>query len=89
MFCLKEVEKKIIGLVKHELEMYKKILRRQNTSYYRKVKQSKWNLRQGVLNMTLSYLKNMEHEDLADALQSKRCHLIFHHMIVRNITMTG
>ncbi|XP_036421135.1 NACHT, LRR and PYD domains-containing protein 5-like isoform X4 [Colossoma macropomum] len=72
-----ELEKKIIALVKHELDIYKKILRNENTTYYRKAKQSKlkmeskWNLRHGVLNMTLSYLKKMEHEDLADALQNE------------------
>ncbi|KAI4893749.1 hypothetical protein NFI96_029729 [Prochilodus magdalenae] len=66
-----ELEKKIIGLVKHELEMYKKILKKKPTTYYGKVKQYNSDLRQGVLNMTLSYLKNMEHEDLADALQNE------------------
>uniref|UniRef100_A0AAR2JU60 NACHT domain-containing protein n=1 Tax=Pygocentrus nattereri TaxID=42514 RepID=A0AAR2JU60_PYGNA len=70
------LERKIIWLVKHELEMYKKILRRQNTTYYRKVKQSKWGLRHEVLNMTVSFLMDMEHEDLADALQNELIELI-------------
>ncbi|KAI4881396.1 hypothetical protein NFI96_030493, partial [Prochilodus magdalenae] len=65
-----ELEKKIIGLVKHELQMFKKILRKENTTYYRTVKKCRWDLRPGVLNMTLSYLKDMGHEDLADALQN-------------------
>ncbi|KAL7844784.1 hypothetical protein SRHO_G00233230 [Serrasalmus rhombeus] len=65
------LERKIIGFVKHELEMYKKILRRQNTTYYRKVEQCKWGLRHEVLNMTMSFLRDMEHEDLADALQNE------------------
>ncbi|KAL6470854.1 hypothetical protein MHYP_G00219730 [Metynnis hypsauchen] len=66
-----EVERKIMGLVKHELEKYKKLLRKESTQFYRNVKQRKWDLRQGVLNMTLSFLEEMEHEDLADALQNE------------------
>ncbi|KAI4881397.1 hypothetical protein NFI96_030495 [Prochilodus magdalenae] len=37
----------------------------------RAVKKCKWDWRQGVLNMTLSYLKDMEREDLAHALQNE------------------
>uniref|UniRef100_A0A3B4CYJ7 NACHT domain-containing protein n=1 Tax=Pygocentrus nattereri TaxID=42514 RepID=A0A3B4CYJ7_PYGNA len=70
------LERKIIGLVKHELEMYKKLLRRQNTKYNRKVEQSKGSLRHEVLNITVSFLRDMEHEDLADALQNEMIELI-------------
>ena len=52
--------------------MYKNILGRKNTNYYGDMKEEMWNLREGVLNMALFYLKSMEHSDLAEALQGKR-----------------
>ncbi|XP_072517597.1 NACHT, LRR and PYD domains-containing protein 3-like isoform X2 [Salminus brasiliensis] len=61
----------MIAFIKHELEMYKKLLRKQNTTYYRNVKQMKWNLKQTVLNMTLTFLNLMNHKDVATALQNK------------------
>lgn len=67
----KELQKKIIGLVKHELEMYKIILRKDNINYYESTKVKKWNLREEIFLLTLSYLKDMEHKDLANALQSE------------------
>ncbi|XP_072517596.1 NACHT, LRR and PYD domains-containing protein 3-like isoform X1 [Salminus brasiliensis] len=66
-----DLENKMIAFIKHELEMYKKLLRKQNTTYYRNVKQMKWNLKQTVLNMTLTFLNLMNHKDVATALQNK------------------
>ncbi|KAL6470848.1 hypothetical protein MHYP_G00219670 [Metynnis hypsauchen] len=67
-----ELEKKIFKFIKDELEIYKKHLTNKDTKYHGDVKEDKWNLRQGVLNLTQYFLKKMEHTDLADALQSKR-----------------
>ncbi|KAI4887863.1 hypothetical protein NFI96_015073 [Prochilodus magdalenae] len=69
MLCLKDLQKKIFGFIKHELQMYKNLLGRKNTNYYGDMKEEMWNLREGVLNMALFYLKSMEHSDLAEALQ--------------------
>ncbi|XP_062860715.1 NACHT, LRR and PYD domains-containing protein 3-like isoform X1 [Trichomycterus rosablanca] len=67
-----EVETMIIGFVKHELEMFKKFLRKENTNYYgTKTKEEEFNLRDDVLNITLFYLKKMKHEDVASALQNE------------------
>ncbi|XP_072517599.1 NACHT, LRR and PYD domains-containing protein 3-like isoform X2 [Salminus brasiliensis] len=66
-----DLENKMIAFIKHELEMYKKLLRKQNTTYYRNAKQMKWNLKQTVLNMTLTFLNLMNHKDVATALQNK------------------
>ncbi|XP_049331699.1 protein NLRC5-like [Astyanax mexicanus] len=64
-----DLEKKIIVLVKHELEMYKKLLRKENSKFYGETKEDMWNLKDGVLNITLLFLTMMKHEDLAEALQ--------------------
>ncbi|XP_076828045.1 uncharacterized protein LOC143474464 [Brachyhypopomus gauderio] len=66
-----DLEKKIIVFIKHELEMFKKFLKKANTRYYGEIKEEMKSLRDGVLNMTLYFLKTMDHEDLADALQSE------------------
>ncbi|XP_076828047.1 NACHT, LRR and PYD domains-containing protein 3-like [Brachyhypopomus gauderio] len=66
-----DLEKKIIVFIKHELEMFKKFLKKANTRFYGDMKEEMWSLRDGVLNMTLYFLKTMDHEDLADALQSE------------------
>ncbi|XP_062861068.1 NACHT, LRR and PYD domains-containing protein 12-like [Trichomycterus rosablanca] len=67
-----EVETMIIGFVKHDLEMFKKFLRKENTNYYgTKTKEEVFNLRDDILNMTLFYLKKMKHEDVASALQNE------------------
>ncbi|XP_036420381.1 protein NLRC5-like isoform X2 [Colossoma macropomum] len=64
-----DLQKKIFVFIKHELKMYKNLLRKENTNYYGDMKEEMWNLREGVLTMTLFFLKMMEHEDLAEALQ--------------------
>uniref|UniRef100_A0A8B9JJK9 NACHT domain-containing protein n=1 Tax=Astyanax mexicanus TaxID=7994 RepID=A0A8B9JJK9_ASTMX len=61
----------MVVFVKHELEMYRKLLRKENTNYYRKIKQTKWDLKQAFLNMTLSFLKKMKHDDVAATLQNE------------------
>uniref|UniRef100_A0A8B9HDD6 NACHT domain-containing protein n=1 Tax=Astyanax mexicanus TaxID=7994 RepID=A0A8B9HDD6_ASTMX len=66
-----DLEDKMIVFIKHELEMYKKLLRKENTNYYRKVKQIRWNLKQTVLSMTLSFLNLMSCENIASALQNE------------------
>ncbi|XP_036418980.1 NACHT, LRR and PYD domains-containing protein 3-like isoform X2 [Colossoma macropomum] len=66
-----ELEKKIFKFIKDELEIYKKHLTKKDIKYCGDVKEDKWNLRQGVLNMTQYFLKKMEQKELADALQNE------------------
>lgn len=58
--------------IKHELEMFKKFLRKENTKYYGDVRDDLWSIKEATLDMALYFLKMMDHSDLADALQGKR-----------------
>ncbi|KAK3570918.1 hypothetical protein QTP86_030464, partial [Hemibagrus guttatus] len=64
-----DLENKMIVFIKHELEMFKKFLRKENTEYYRDVRNDLWSVKEAALDMALYFLKLMEHNDLADALQ--------------------
>ncbi|XP_047678036.1 uncharacterized protein LOC113634383 isoform X7 [Tachysurus fulvidraco] len=64
-----DLENKMIVFIKHELEMFKKCLKIQNTKYYHNVRDDLWSVKAAALDMTLYFLKLMEHNDLADALQ--------------------
>ncbi|XP_058243342.1 NLR family CARD domain-containing protein 3-like isoform X2 [Hemibagrus wyckioides] len=59
----------MIVFIKHELEMFKKLLKKQNTKYYKDVRDDLWSVKESALDMALYFLKLMEHNDLADALQ--------------------
>lgn len=69
---VKDLENKMIVFIKHELEMFKKLLRKENTKYYGEVRDDQWSIKEAALDMALYFLKIMEHNDLADALQGKR-----------------
>ncbi|XP_058243344.1 protein NLRC3-like [Hemibagrus wyckioides] len=64
-----DLENKMIAFIKHELEMFKKLLRKENTKYYEDVKDDLRSIKEAALHMALNFLKLMEHNDLADALQ--------------------
>ncbi|KAK3570178.1 hypothetical protein QTP86_015745, partial [Hemibagrus guttatus] len=64
-----DLENKMIVFIKHELEMFKKLLRKENTEYYGDVRNDLWSVKEAALDMALYFLKLMEHNDLADALQ--------------------
>ncbi|KAK3569696.1 hypothetical protein QTP86_002975 [Hemibagrus guttatus] len=64
-----DLENKMIVFIKHELEMFKKFLRKENTEYYGDVRNDLWSVKEAALDMALYFLKLMEHNDLADALQ--------------------
>ncbi|XP_062865617.1 NACHT, LRR and PYD domains-containing protein 12-like [Trichomycterus rosablanca] len=66
-----EVEKKILRFVKKELEMFKNLLKEENTNYNEEMKDEKrFSLRDSALNMIFHFLKTMERDDIADALQT-------------------
>ncbi|KAB5574583.1 hypothetical protein PHYPO_G00210630 [Pangasianodon hypophthalmus] len=64
-----DLENKMIVFIKHELEMFKKLLTEKNTKYYGEVRDDLWSIKEAALDMALYFLKMMEHNDLADALQ--------------------
>ncbi|XP_060779073.1 NACHT, LRR and PYD domains-containing protein 12-like [Neoarius graeffei] len=66
---VKDLENKMIVFIKHELEMFKKLLRKENTRYYGEVRDDLRSIKEAALDMALYFLKLMEHNDLADALQ--------------------
>ncbi|XP_047678081.1 NACHT, LRR and PYD domains-containing protein 12-like isoform X4 [Tachysurus fulvidraco] len=64
-----DLENKMIVFIKHELKMFKKCLRKENTRYFSDVSNDVRSVKEAALDMTLYFLKLMEHNDLADALQ--------------------
>lgn len=66
------MEKEIVGFVKKELEMFKKLLKEENTDCNKEMKDEKmFILRESVLTLIFHFLKMMERDDVADVLQSK------------------
>ncbi|XP_072564380.1 NACHT, LRR and PYD domains-containing protein 3-like isoform X1 [Paramormyrops kingsleyae] len=63
-----DLENKMIVFIKHELDMFKKFLRKENTSYYGDVREDMWSIKEAALDMALYFLNLMEQKDLADAL---------------------
>uniref|UniRef100_A0A3B3R0B5 NACHT domain-containing protein n=1 Tax=Paramormyrops kingsleyae TaxID=1676925 RepID=A0A3B3R0B5_9TELE len=63
-----DLENKMIVFIKHELDMFKKFLRKENTSYYGDVREDMWSIKETALDMALYFLNLMEQKDLADAL---------------------
>lgn len=79
LFCIKfslyfvqDLENKMIVFIKHELEMFKKLLGEKNTKYYGEVRDDLWSVKEAALDMALYFLNLMEHSVLADVLQGKR-----------------
>ena len=58
--------------MKHELELLKKILKKETTKNYDSGDEN-YSAREGALNITLHFLKKMNHNDLADTLESGGC----------------
>lgn len=52
--------------------MFKKLLRKENTKYYKNVREDLWSIKESALDMALYFLNLMGKNDLADALQGKR-----------------
>ncbi|XP_053494407.1 NACHT, LRR and PYD domains-containing protein 12-like [Ictalurus furcatus] len=71
---LQELEHKVISLLKNELKRFKKLLSPDYPACSeREVKdeEDQSSVREGVLKITLHFLKNMNHTDLANTLQNK------------------
>ncbi|MCI4378867.1 hypothetical protein PGIGA_G00221230, partial [Pangasianodon gigas] len=65
----KDLERKMTVFIKHELDMFMKLLRKKDRKYYGEVRDDLWSIKEAALDMALYFLKMMEHDDLADALQ--------------------
>ncbi|KAF4070162.1 hypothetical protein AMELA_G00296340 [Ameiurus melas] len=70
----KELEHKVISLVKNELKRFKKLLSPDYPACSEREvedEEDQSSVREGVLKITLHFLKNMNHTDLANTLQNK------------------
>ncbi|XP_053493503.1 NLR family CARD domain-containing protein 3-like [Ictalurus furcatus] len=70
----KELEHKVISLLKNELKRFKKLLSPDYPACSEREveeEEDQSSVREGVLKITLHFLKNMNHTDLANTLQNK------------------
>ncbi|XP_046704223.1 NACHT, LRR and PYD domains-containing protein 3-like isoform X1 [Silurus meridionalis] len=70
----KDVEHKVITLLQNELKRYKKLLSPDYPACSEREvedEEDQSSVREGVLKITLHFLKNMKHTDLANTLQNK------------------
>ncbi|XP_053540799.1 NLR family CARD domain-containing protein 3 isoform X2 [Ictalurus punctatus] len=70
----KELEHRVISLIKNELKRFKKLLSPDYPACSEREveeEEDQSSVREGVLKITLHFLKNMNHTDLANTLQNK------------------
>ncbi|KAF4087460.1 hypothetical protein AMELA_G00071030 [Ameiurus melas] len=71
----KELEHKVISLLKNELKRFKKLLSPDYPACSEREvedEEDQSSVREGVLKITLHFLKNMNHTDLANTLQNSK-----------------
>ncbi|XP_030649736.1 NACHT, LRR and PYD domains-containing protein 12-like [Chanos chanos] len=73
---LKELEKKIITFVKSELKKLENVLSPNYRESFQREKEDETSAREGVLKITLHFLRNMNHNDLADTLEKSKTSLM-------------
>ncbi|XP_063049941.1 uncharacterized protein LOC134444615 isoform X2 [Engraulis encrasicolus] len=73
------LEEKIITFVKKELQRYKQILSPGYRETFEKISEDESDAREGVLQMTLHFLRKMELQDLADELHESKNSFFFPH----------
>ncbi|XP_030639265.1 NACHT, LRR and PYD domains-containing protein 3-like [Chanos chanos] len=64
-----ELEKKVMVFMKRELDRFKKFLKKEKIKYSDREADDNYRAREGALNITLHFLKKMNHNDLADTLE--------------------
>ncbi|XP_030649739.1 NACHT, LRR and PYD domains-containing protein 3-like [Chanos chanos] len=75
----KELEKKIITFVKSELKKLENVLSPNYRDSFQREKEDETSAREGVLKITLHFLRNMNHNDLADTLEKNELMVTCHH----------
>ncbi|XP_030649732.1 NLR family CARD domain-containing protein 3-like [Chanos chanos] len=76
---LKELEKKIITFVKSELKKLENVLSPNYRDSFQRENEDETSVREGVLKITLHFLRNMNHNDLADTLEKNELMVTCHH----------
>ncbi|XP_063049914.1 protein NLRC3-like [Engraulis encrasicolus] len=79
------LEEKIITFVKKELQRYKQILSPAYHETFEKISEDESDAREGVLQMTLHFLRKMELQDLADELHENESNLTCLNNLKRNL----
>ncbi|CAM4659040.1 unnamed protein product [Leuciscus chuanchicus] len=75
----RDLESKIITLLKNELEKFKKILQKENTqSLVKDFNENRCSIKEAALDFTLHYLREMKQYEAADTLKDE---LIFNHQL--------
>ncbi|XP_072530357.1 NACHT, LRR and PYD domains-containing protein 3-like [Salminus brasiliensis] len=98
-FILKELEYKVISLVKNQLKKFVKLLNPECSEKEVEKEDDQCGVREGALKITLHVLRNMNQTDLANTLQSKLapfCHQKFQsklrgkfHKLIEGISNPG
>nr|XP_055073060.1 NACHT, LRR and PYD domains-containing protein 3-like [Misgurnus anguillicaudatus] len=77
LWIFQDLENKVIIFLKNELERFKKILKKENTQYFVKdFQEDRNNIKEAVLDITLYFLRDRKHDELADKLEDE---LVFIH----------
>ncbi|XP_073699575.1 NLR family CARD domain-containing protein 3-like [Garra rufa] len=63
-----DLEKKIIEFLKNELEMFKKILQKENMQYMKDFNENRCSMKEGALDLTLYFLREMKQDEVANTL---------------------
>ncbi|XP_073699580.1 NLR family CARD domain-containing protein 3-like [Garra rufa] len=74
----KDLEKEIIKFLKNELNMFKKILQKENMQYVKDFNENRCSMKESALDLTLYFLREMKQDEAADTLEDE---LFFIHQL--------
>ncbi|XP_073700546.1 NACHT, LRR and PYD domains-containing protein 3-like [Garra rufa] len=66
-----ELEKKIIKFLKNELDMFKKILQKENMQYVNDFYEKRCSMKEAALDLTLYFLREMKQDEAANTLEDE------------------
>ncbi|XP_073699582.1 NACHT, LRR and PYD domains-containing protein 3-like [Garra rufa] len=73
-----DLEKKIIKFLKNELDMFKKILQKENMQYVKDFNENRCSMKEAALDLTLYFLREMKQDEAANTLEDE---LFFIHQL--------
>ncbi|XP_073699585.1 NLR family CARD domain-containing protein 3-like [Garra rufa] len=66
-----DLEKKIIEFLKNELDMFKKILQKENMQYMKDFNENRCSMKEAALDLTLYFLRQMKQNEAANTLEDE------------------
>ncbi|XP_073699586.1 uncharacterized protein [Garra rufa] len=66
-----DLEKKIIEFLKNELDMFKKILQKENMQYMKDFNENRCSMKEAALDLTLYFLREMKQNEAANTLEDE------------------